>query len=191
MLLEKTITSIFMVPTLEICKYKMKTNGFLNGYIDDVGKEDKYNDCIYLLFLPEDIDRFKKFLETEYERTVNVIEDYDYPEGYVVVIYKLNHKYKEDFELIKKGEYSKTSMSFQNLFPTKVDIVNEDNKLIEHESLQYQIFNKVESLRDYWETKLNENFKNLFPNGYELWSGFDPRKEVLDINKIKNPEDVN
>ena len=36
----------------------------------------------------------------EYERTKDIIEDYDYEDGYVVVVYKLNMEFKEDFNTI-------------------------------------------------------------------------------------------
>lgn len=171
-----------MIPTLNIPKDKLKQSGFINGYIDDVDKEDKNHNCVYLLFLPKDLPKFQNFLEEEYERTLDVIEDYDYPKGYVVVIYKLNHKYQSNFELIKLGKYSETSKEFQNLFPIHIDIVNEYNQLITHESLQYKIFNKTQDLKEYWEKLLNSNLKNEF----EIYEGFNLERETLNIDNIKN-----
>ena len=181
MKLEKTITSIFMVPTLNVPKNKLKQNGFINGYIDDVNKEDKNNNCVYLLFLPKDLSKFQTFLESEYERTKYIVEDYDYPKGYVVIIYKLNYKYQLDFDLVKLGKYSKTSKEFQELFPIKIDIVNENNQLISHESLQYKIFNKTDDLKEYWQELLNENIHNEF----EFYETFENNRETLNINNIK------
>lgn len=102
-----------MVPTLKVPKDALKNNGFLNAYVKDARKEDDYKECIYLLFKPEDLDKFREFLDSEYERTKNVIEDYDYEDGFVVVVYQLNTNYKNDFDLIRQGSYSKTSKDFQ------------------------------------------------------------------------------
>lgn len=135
--LKKTITSIFMVPTLKIDREKLKSNNFLNAYIKDGRKDIQYENCIYLLFQPSDMDVFKSFLDEEYERTEQVIDDYDYEDGFVVVVYKLNKKYKRDFELIQHGKYSLTSESFQSEFPKVVKL--KKNGLQRDEiSLQYE-----------------------------------------------------
>ncbi len=41
--LKKTITSIFMVPTLAIDKEKLKSNNFLNAYVKDARKDIQYD----------------------------------------------------------------------------------------------------------------------------------------------------
>lgn len=177
---KKTITSIFMVPTLKIDRKKLATNGFINAYSKDVKQEVEYKDAIYILFKPNDIDIFRSFLVEEYERTDQVIEDYDYPDGYVVVIYKLDNKFKKDFDLVKLGKYSLTSNKFQEIFPKTVTIIN--NKMSREEiSLQYRIFNKTEDLVTFWEKRLDVRFSN----DQEVWYGFDENKEVLNIDKIK------
>jgi hypothetical protein len=178
--IKKTITSIFMIPTLKIPKNQLKDNGFINGYIKDVDKDVQYEDAVYLLFQPKNIDKFREFLDAEYERTKNIIEDYDYEGGYVVIVYQLNIKFKKDYELVKKGCYSKTSLDFQKLFPKHVDIlVNNINK--QHLSLQYRIFNKTEDLVKFWENKLGV----VFEKEYEVWNGFEEEKEILNIKNIK------
>ena len=176
--IKKNITSIFMIPTLNIPKDCLKDNNFINGYIKDVNR-DEYKDCVYLLFKPKNLDRFKEFLDNEYERTKDVIEDYDYEKGYVVVVYQLNKAYKKDFNLIKKGMYSKTSIEFQALFPKVIKIMK--NGLHKDElSLQYRIFIKSGDLIDFWEERLATKFEEE----YELWDGFSEENEILDINKL-------
>lgn len=173
-----------MVPTLKVPKDALKGNGFINAYIRDSGSENEYVDSIYLLFKPTDLDKFREFLDNEYERTKNVIEDYDYDDGYVVVVYQLNEKFKKDFELIKKGKYSKTSSDFQKLFPKIIKIVK--NGLHRDElSLQYRIFNKAEDLIDFWQDKLGINLKDAVGDDFEVWEGWDEAKEILELNKIK------
>lgn len=173
-----------MVPTLKVPKDALKSNGFINAYIKDVDKDVEYENSIYLLFKPENLDKFREFLDSEYERTKAVIEDYDYEDGYVVVVYQLNEKYKDDFLLVKQGKYSKTSAGFQKLFPKVVTIVK--NKVARDEiSLQYRIFNKNEDLVEFWEDKLGINLQGLLGEDFEVWEGWDELKEVLEINKIK------
>ena len=182
--IKKNITSIFMVPTLKVPKDTLKQNGFINAYIKDDRKEDSYKESIYLLFKPTDLDKFREFLDNEYERTKSIIEDYDYEDGYVVVVYQLNNKYRGDFKLITEGKYSKTSKDFQKMFPKIVKIVK--NGLNRDElSLQYRIFNKSEDLVEFWEEKLGIDLKNIMGNDFEVWEGWDEAKEILKLNKIK------
>jgi hypothetical protein len=173
-----------MVPTLKVPKDALRGNGFINAYIKDARREDQYKDSIYLLFKPTDLDKFREFLDSEYERTKTIIEDYDYEDGYVVVVYQLNDKYKKDFNLIKEGKYSKTSEEFQKLFPKVIKIVR--NGLHKDEiSLQYRIFNKNEDLVSFWEEKLGIDLKEVVGKDFEVWEGWDESKEILELDKIK------
>lgn len=177
---KKTITSIFMVPTLGINKELLKDNGFINGYSRDGNRDVQYEGSIYLLFKPKDLDKFRGFLDGEYERTKSIIDDYDYEDGYVVVVYELNTKFKKDFALVREGLYSKTSSEFQAKFPKIVKIVR--GGLHKDEiSLQYRVFNKTEDLRKYWEEKLGVDFDEE----WEVWDGFDLDKETLNLDKLK------
>lgn len=179
--LKKNITSIFMVPTLKINRENLKTNGFINGYVEDVRKDVQYENCIYILFRPENIERFRDFLDTEYERTKSIIDDYDYEDGFVVLVYQLDKKFKRDFDLIRQGKYSKTSPEFQELFPRIIKI-KKDGYSRDEVSLQYRIFNKTEDLKTYWEEKIGI----MFDENMEIWSGWIEENEVLNIDKIKN-----
>lgn len=181
--IRRTITSIFMVPTLKVPKEALRENGFINAFVKDGGREVQYENCIYLLFQPKDLDKFRIFLDNEYERTKSLIDDYDYEDGYVVVVYKLDMKFEKDFDLIKKGKYSRTSTEFQNLFPKVVKIVK--NGLSRDEiSLQYRVFNRTEDMIRFWEDKLGVEFDD----DQEVWHLFEEHNEILNIDKIK--EDV-
>ena len=182
--IKKNITSIFMVPTLKVPKDALRSNGFINAYVKDNRRDDQYKESVYLLFKPTDLDKFREFLDSEYERTKAVIEDYDYEDGYVVVVYQLNDKYKKDFNLIKQGKYSKTSEEFQKMFPKVVKIVK-NNLHRDEVSLQYRIFNKAEDLVSFWEEKLGIDFKSIVGEDYEVWEGWDEQKEILELDKIK------
>jgi hypothetical protein len=178
-----TITSIFIVPTLSIGKEKLLDNGFVNGYIKDNKRDIQYENAVYLLFKPEDLDKFRDFLDGEYEKTKSIIDDYDYEDGYVVVVYEINPKLKKDIELIKQGKYSQTSPAFQGIFPKVVQI--RKNGLRRDEiSLQYRVFNKTEDLVQFWEDKLGVDL----PEDVEVWHGFFDDFETLDLDKIKENE---
>ena len=175
-----TITSIFIVPTLSIGKEKLLDNGFVNGYIKDNKRDIQYENAVYLLFKPEDLDKFRNFLDNEYERTKSIIDDYDYEDGYVVVVYEINPRLKGDVELVKQGKYSQTSPAFQGSFPKVVQI--KKNGLRRDEiSLQYRVFNKTEDLVKFWEDKLGVEL----PSDVEVWHGFFDDFETLDLDKIK------
>jgi hypothetical protein len=178
--IKKTITSIFIVPTLSIGREKLVDNGFINGYIKDGRKEIQYEDAVYLLFKPEDLDKFRDFLDEEYERTKQIIDDYDYEDGYVVVVYKLNEKLEKDFELIKQGKYSQTSPKFQEIFP-KVVKINRNGLRKDEVSLQYRIFNKTNDLKKFWEDKFDMELDEKM----EVWDGFFEENEVLNLDKLK------
>lgn len=175
-----TITSVFIVPTLSIGRDRLIDNGFINGYTKDSRRDVQYENAVYLLFKPNDLDRFRSFLDKEYERTKSIIDDYDYEDGYVVVVYEINSKLKPDIELIKQGKYSKTSKKFQEIFPKVVKIKR--NGLHKDEiSLQYRVFNRTEDLVQFWEDKLGMEL----PEDVEVWHGFFEDYETLDLDKIK------
>ena len=177
---KKTITTIFMVPTLKINRDKLKDNKFINAYFKDGRREVQYENCIYLLFKPENIERFKQFLDDEYERTKSIIDDYDYEDGHVVLVYELDKRFEKDFNLIRQGKYSKTSEDFQKMFP-KIVKVNTGGYWKDEISLQYRIFNHTEDLVQFWEKKLDVEFDD----DQELWHAFIEENETLDIDKIK------
>jgi hypothetical protein len=175
-----TITSIFIVPTLSIDKGKLLDNGFVNGYIKDGKRDIQYENAVYLLFKPTDLDKFREFLDGQYEKTKSIIDDYDYEDGYVVVVYEINPRLKNDVELIKQGKYSQTSKKFQEIFPKVVKI--RKNGLSRDEiSLQFRVFNKTEDLVQFWEDKLGVEL----PEDVEVWHGFFEDFETLDLDKIK------
>lgn len=173
-----TITSIFIVPTLSINRTTLQDVGFVQGYIGDVRQDIQHKNAVYLLFKPKNLDSFRSFLENEHSLKKEIIDDYDYEDGYVVVVYKLNKKFKSDFDLIKEGKYSKTSENFQKIFPKVIKMVrNGLNK--DMISLQYRVFNKTEDLKRFWEDKIDIDFED----SWELWEGFDEGLEMLDLDK--------
>jgi len=178
--IKKNITSIFMVPTLRVNKDYLKESGFINGYVIDSGREDQYDGCVYMLFHPENIETFRDFLQNEYDRAKNIIEDYDYKDGFVVIVYQLDKKYDRDFKLIKEGKYSKTSTSFKEIFPKTIKM-NRNGYFKEELTLQHRIFNKTSDLREYWENKIGI----VLDEDIEVWSGWNDKNETLNIENLK------
>jgi hypothetical protein len=171
-----------MAPTLKTPKDSLRNNGFINAYIKDELSDSEYKDCIYVLFKPNDLDMFKDFLDGEYERTKQIIEDYDYEGGFVVVVYKLDKKFEKDFKIVKEGKYSKTSEQFQKLFPKVIKL--KKNGLHRDElSLQYRVFNKTNDLLEYWQEKIGSS--SSWKDEYEVWSEFNIKNETL-TKKVLN-----
>lgn len=169
-----------MVPTLKIDRDELKANGFINAYFKDGTKEVQYENAIYLLFRPTNLDKFKVFLDSEYERTKSVIDDYDYQDGFVVVVYALDTKFRKDFELVKFGKYSKTSKEFQSQF-LKVVKITKNGIRKDEVSLQYRVFNKTEDMRTYWEERIGIDWDDSM----EVWQGWLEEDEILFIDKLK------
>ena len=180
--MERTITSIFMVPTLNIPRDMLLNVGFefINGYSIDKRRDVQYENAVYLLFKPKNLNKFRNFLDAEYERTKSIIEDYDYEDGYVVVAYQLNSEFKPDFDLIRTGKYSKTSTKFRALFKDKIEIKTNGLKK-EEWSIQYLIFTKDKEMIKYWQDKLGVTFSK----DQEVWSMFCEENETLNLDKIK------
>jgi hypothetical protein len=179
--IKKTITSIFILPTLKIGKERLMNNGFINAYSKDGHKEIQYENCIYLLLKPKNLDLFREFLDQEYARTKSILDDYAYEDGYVVLVYDLDENFKKDFDLVRQGKYSKTSLKFQNLFPKSVNVIR-NGVYVDETSLQYRVFNKTEDLIKYWEEKLDVTFEK----DQEIWEMFVEEKETLNLNNLKN-----
>ena len=179
-----TITTMFIVPTLNIDKAELKANGFINGYIYDDRRDIQYENAVYILFKPSDLDKFRKFVDDQMTLDKGIVDDYDYEDGYVVLVYNLNKKFKKDFNLVKEGLYSQTSKSFQNLFPKTIKVERQKGSFRDETALQHRVFDKSDDLRSYWEDKIDMKFTEEM----EVWDGFDPRKETLNLDKIKTEE---
>lgn len=177
---KKTITSIFIVPMFKFDREVLKENGFINGYTYDAERDVQYENVTYLLFKPDNLDKFRAFLDEQYEKRKDIVDDYDYEDGFVVVVVGLDKRYKKDISLIMEGKYSETSEKFQNLFPKTIKVIKSGIRKDEV-SLQHRIFDKAIELRVYWENRIGDTL----PEDVEVWPGFDLFTETLDLDKIK------
>lgn len=180
MKIARSITALFLIRPLGLNSDDVDRHRFINAYIADLNQDHQYENCVYLLFKPSDMDLFMDFLERE-RGLRNVVEDYDYPGGYVVVVYMLPSKFYKDYQFIKQGLYSKTSKAFQEVFP-KVMKIMKNGKYRDEISLQYRVFNRTQDLINFWEEKLGVRFSS----DQEVWEGFHLEKETLNIDKIKS-----
>lgn len=163
-----------MVPTLKIPNGSLEANGFINAFIHDSHREEQYEDSVYLLFKPDNIEEFDNFLADEHERTKSLIDDYDL-NGHVVLVYTLDSSFKRDFDIIKTGKYSKTSLRFRNLFPKKVR--PDGDRPLMKESLQHRIFKRSADLKGLLEHRIGFELVD----GIEVWEGYDLERETLKL----------
>lgn len=111
-------STLFLMPILGIGWRDVKKLGFCNCYLRDVNKQE-YEDMevVMLLFQNKGDDKFRYFVEKEKARTPLFIDEYDYEEGYIVLVYEFPEELKEDYHKFKKGEYSKLSKEFLKKTP--------------------------------------------------------------------------
>lgn len=174
-----TNSSIFLLRGLELTKktetldqsYLVKGLGFQNAYIADSTHEN-YLDCpLYLLFKPIETAVFNDFLTHEYEVRL-LKEDYDYPNGHVVLLFDFPVLFREDYKKILEGRYSEVSLSYKALFP---EDYKEGGLLFK--TLTYHIFNRSKQLQEEREKDLG--LDEGFLDNQELWQKFDIEKETL------------
>lgn len=183
--IDKTITSIFIVPTLGINRDVLKDNGFINGYIKNELNLYNYENCVYLLFKPTDMFKFGQFCLEVVSNNELYVDDFDLEDGKVVLIFKLNDKYKKDYELVYNGEYSKTSNEFKNAFPKVLKVIV--NGLHRDElSLQIRIFKKTNDLRKIWENLTGVTFTE----DMEVWPTWNLEKEILNDDVLKKQFEI-
>lgn len=167
-----TATNLFVVPTLGIERSRLRENGLINAYIDDVDREIKFERAVYLLFRPQEKGKFEEFLEYA-RKKATVIEEYDYG-NLVMVVFQYSKKWEEDIKIVMTGKFSETSYMF------KENILKEtgDGNL----TVQHQIFKKVPNLETYWKEQygLEFNYKED-----EYWP-FYPKKEIYESTKQSN-----
>lgn len=157
MFTEWTTTNMFIVPTLGIERSKLKENGLINAYIDDLNREIKCERAVYLLFKPGERNKFADFLE--YARNKSpIIEEYDYG-NLVMLVFQYAKKWEKDVKIIMTGKFSTTSTAFKESILKETAYGNL--------TAQHQIFKKDPSLEKYWKEKygldLNYNEDEYWP----------------------------
>lgn len=167
---KSTCSTLFLCPLTGNLPSALRKHGFINAYVRDELRIDEFENCLLLVFKPENLVGFEKFIEEEKFRTTNLVDDYDYPGKLCVLVYELPKDFEKDIEKIYKGQYSKVSSRFKKLFPEFAGI-----GLSKRETLQYWIFTKSPKLKE----KIEKKYDLEIPDETELWEMFDIEFETL------------
>ena len=176
-----TNSTIFLLPGLGLNRHELEEKyGFVNAYVADKDKTIRIKG-VYLLFSSfnghffEDYPEFGAIMEDLYEPIDTPNAYVHHP--YIVMVLPFPKHYIKDYNKILKGEYSKLSKSYKELFP-----MERNGK----PSLYYHIFNKTDGLKNYWENNLDAELDV----DKDFWQIFDTEQETLDINKIFQDEEI-
>jgi len=171
-----TTTSLFLLPVFGIDNKVLSGNGFINGYIGDINETQPEGNVLFCLFQPVDVDAFNLWLDKIEDIT---LYDYDYEDGYVVVVLKFPKEFDADYKLITEGKYSRTSKAFQGLFPKTIEF-QVDGVLYSTEHITYRVFNKLPALKK----EIEEYYEVTLDKDTEYYLAFNPEKEILNILTI-------
>lgn len=177
---DKTNTTLFLVPALEIPEHILKQMGFVNSFLVDKNKSYNKKDKtikVVCLFKPRAKAMFASHLEDLDEEGL-VLDEYDYPEGHVVVVFKFPERYRKDYELFMQGKYSKFSSEFKKIFPEK-NRSYEDGKF--DYTLHFHIFKRTPGMREFIEDDLGIEIDRE-DKSFEYWGIPDSKREELDIS---------
>lgn len=162
-------TNLFVVPILGIGREKLLRNGFLEAFIKDE-REIQYECAVYLLFQPE--EGFNLFSEK-----LEIIDEYDI-EGYTVLVFPYDKKWKNDIDILMTGKFSQVSTEYKNLIP----IYHKSSKQGAEDVItnQHLIFQKAQIIKDYWKKELDLDFEKED----EVWL-FYKEREILNKASLK------
>lgn len=163
-----TVSNLFIVPLLRIGRGRLEGLGFINSYLINGEEPDEvYPDtCIHLLFCPKYIEKFNDFILAQKESENQIIQERDYPGGFILITYKLPSKFDRDYQFIWEGKYSKVSEEFQRMVPSVVRYTREDGVTTSDMTLQHMVFKKYAPLRRNWEAEFNVQMDDE----QELWT---------------------
>ena len=144
-----TATKIFIVPLLGIDHKTLISNGIVNAYIQDECKGVNYERAVYLLFHPVDKFRFEQFIDGERERKAKIIDEYDYEDGYIMLVYQYALEWNDDVKTILTGKYSKVSKKYQEFVP-KTYKIQKMGVSRDAPSMQHSIIKRLPVYIEYW-----------------------------------------
>lgn len=174
-----TNTTRFLLRGLSLFKKDLDGYGFLNAYLDDADHEHHYENSVYLLFKPTDMGAFEWFVDSEKIRTPLFLEEYDYPKGYIVLVYKFPAEYMEEYRLFLKGKYSKFRDKYKELFPMTTEAKTNKGITYNKQTFYSHIFSRSKEMREYWENKLDATLED----DAEFWDKPNREKETLHIQQ--------
>lgn len=178
------ISTLFLLQPLGLQWKELRTIGFCNCYLrDEAHPEYEGLQVVMLLFEVKDQDGFRLFVDKEKERTPHFIDEYDHEDNYVVLVYDFPDDLTEDYERIKRGEYSKLSQKYQATLQQTVEVTILGSTGLpsrkKSHTTQYMIIRKTPEwkalLEDYFGSDIN------FDDGREFWKVMDMTEETITI----------
>lgn len=171
-------TTVFAMPMIDIFLFKTPNikKFLVNAYLEDIDLEHNIENPIFLLFKVKERDKSNfKQLESILLKNPNYVYDYyvGHNEEYddlVMYIFKVPEIHKINFENFKKGNYSKFTTEYKNIFPKEAI-----NSGIRVESKVYGVIHKTANLKKYLieEFVINKNdvkeFEEMLNTAEEWW----------------------
>lgn len=174
--LECNTSQLFVMEILRIDPMDLIKNRFLGSFFYNDEADVEYKDCLHLLFHPENYEIFYNFIEHEQSRGANILDEFDYEDGYIILVYKIPEKFIPDVEIVKLGKYSTVSKEYKSKFAAKITNGNE-----EFLSISRLVFDKSNILKEYWE----EEFDVQFTKNQEFWRKMKKEEETFSLQKLK------
>ena len=177
---KSTNTTLFLLPALGLCEDEMSESlGFIDAFLKDEHRPTGFKYTVYVLFRPADVRKFQEFVEGEYARTSALVEDYDYADGFVVLVYHYPQAFHKDYNRFLKGKYSRFSIPFVDQFPRYEKAADGTNPNIPQISFQRMVFHKAPALVAFMEEQVGAAITD------ECWYIPNQERETLRIDRIR------
>lgn len=174
-------STLFLLHPLGLNRHNLNQFGFVNCYLSDKNREISVQRPVLILLHPEDMELMQLFIEEEYSRTANLIEDYDYEGGWVVLVYSFPERWKKEYETFIEGKYSQFSKKFKEIYPKVIRTSEEGDPPKDIISVQYNIVNKTQD----WKEMLERDLGIIISDEEQEYWKKPNGKEIMDVKKIK------
>lgn len=167
-----TSTNLFIRPLFKIPVKVLDLFRFENAYIKDEIKGIDYPRAIYMLFHPKNTEKFNEFVEKERTKGF-LIDEYDYPDNWIMLVFRYDEKWENDIALIREGRFSEVSYDYKEEIPKKAA----DDTIV---SIQFHVFMKTDFVKALWYDKYGLEFEDKD----ELWHHY-PEREIFNEENFK------
>lgn len=166
--------STLLLWVLKIDYGSLKKNNIQNTFLYDENRP--YENCLYLLFKPDNIYDFNSFVELERKRTHLLIDEYECG-AFSILVYKLPSEYNKDYERFYQGKYSEFSPKFKSNIPQTFKI-RKGFGVKDEVNLSYMIVNQDKVLKNGWTSLIGEDIDK------EVWPVPNLEREKLKIYEL-------
>ena len=175
-----TVSNMLVLPILKLNRKHLNELGFINSFLFNGEADDELEGVIHLLFKPVKKDDFNLYADALRE-TGDLVDESDYYGGYTILTLKLPEEFKEDYEILWTGKYSRLSKEYKKQFPVTIKYSDRRNRPVESKTIQYMIFNRDPELREMWE----EEFGMTMGQDWELWRLMEKEAETFKLSKYE------